>query len=85
MRRIDGLIVAEVLVVTALHKLPLRLPSADMKGWLDSGPPDVLVMGALRLIGLVLAYWMLASTVAYLVARLSGIPRAIAAIEWATL
>jgi uncharacterized membrane protein YgcG len=84
-----GLLGLELGAILALHWLG-RFPGLRI-GW-DSPVPWVLsspvqdVLGAvLRTVGLVMAYWLLASTVLYLLASLTRLPSAVRAVRWATL
>lgn len=83
------LIATELLAVAALHRLG-RLPwlGVDWRhlpaSLTSSGAEDVLA-ASLRLVALVCAYWLLLSTVLYVAARLTHLPSAVRAVEWATL
>lgn len=83
--RLIGLLLGEVVAVSTFHRLRHPLPRWPISEWLTAGPADVLVMGVLRGIGLVLSYWLLVSTIAYVMARLADVPAALRAVEWATL
>ncbi len=83
--RLIGLLLGEVLAVATFHRLGYPLPRWPISEWLAAGPADVLVMGVLRGIGLVLSYWLLFSTLAYVLVRLADVPAALRAVEWATL
>lgn len=66
----------------------LDVPLADPDGlriWLAVTPADQALVAALRLVGLVAACWLLASTLLYTLARASRIPAALRAVEWTTL
>ena len=87
--RLVGLVVAESLVVVGLHALgrleAFRIPWTDLGAWLDRAPFEDVVGAALLLFALGLAYWLLVSTLAYLVATASGRPPLIRAVNWLTL
>ncbi|MEX2621574.1 MAG: hypothetical protein WD250_15260 [Egibacteraceae bacterium] len=72
-----------------LHRLGesprFRVDWTDLDLWLQVTPLGDVGAALLRLAGLAAAYWILASAILYLVARASGIPAAIRAVEWATL
>src|SRR4029453_18822227 len=53
--------------------------------WLASSPVQEVLGALLRTVGLVMAYWLLASTVLYLLASLTRLPAAVRAVSWATL
>lgn len=91
-RRFPGLTVllaGEVAVVSLLHRLGglpwLRVGWDDPGRWLATVPPEDAVMAALRLVALAGAYWLLVTTVGYLVARATRLPAALRAVQWATL
>lgn len=76
--RLGGVIAAELGVVAALHSLA-RVPGfavgwSDLDGWLDAAPFEDVVAALLLVTALVLAYWLLASTMLYLVLARSGRP-----------
>jgi LysM repeat protein len=79
----------ELAAVGTLHRLGavdgLAGPGADPGGWLGSASPEEVVAGALRAVGLACAWWLLASTVLYLVARATCIPGAVRTVGPATL
>lgn len=92
LRRLLGLAVvlaAACGAVVALHRLGdlpwLAVGWDDVPGWLETVSAEDAVMAALRLVALVAAYWLLATTTAYTVARAARLPSAVAAVEWATL
>jgi DNA-binding SARP family transcriptional activator len=53
--------------------------------WMDVTPTEDVIVGLLRWVGLVLAVWLLASSVLYALARLSRIPGLIRSTEWLTI
>ena len=87
--RVAGLLMLEVGVVAVLHALAARggfRPDwANLTDWLEASPLDEVIGGILTLVALALAYWLLFSTTAYLMASLSRRPEAIRAASWMTL
>lgn len=75
--------------VAGLHALgrlgAFRIPWSDLPTWLDQTPFEDVVGAVLLVVALALAYWLLVSTVAYLVATASGRPRLIRAVDYLTL
>lgn len=63
-----------------LHRLADSFPISAI----TSGQLEVALGSAARLLGLAVAYWLLASTVLYLLASLARLPRALKAISWLT-
>lgn len=85
-----GLLVAfEVAAIVVLHRLgadpAARVPWHDLGRWVAETRPEDAVWAVVRLIGLACAYWQLASTLVYLGACLSGVPRLVAGVRWACL
>jgi hypothetical protein len=72
---LPALLTCQALVVAALHRLgaagPIALPQ-DPVLWLRTGAPEDVVVAALRLVALGLAWWLLGSTALYTAARLAG-------------
>lgn len=73
----------------ALHRLGahprLKIDWLDLEAWLQVAPADDVVAASLRLVGLAAAYWIMATTALYVLARLTRVPAAIRAVEWVTL
>ena len=69
-----GLLGLELAAVVGLHLLGrfegLRIGWAKPVPWLLSSPVQEVLGALLRTVGLVMAYWLLASTVLYLLASL---------------
>lgn len=85
-----GLLVAfETAAVVVLHRLGAdpgsRVPWHHLGRWVTESQPEDAAWAVVRLIGLACAYWQLASTLAYLAARLSGLPRLVSGVRWACL
>jgi hypothetical protein len=92
LRRTGSLLVLlglELAVVVGLHWLGrfegLRIGWAEPVPWLLSSPVQDVLGALLRTVGLVMAYWLLVSTLLYLLASLTRLPAAIRAVSWATL
>jgi hypothetical protein len=84
-----GLLGLELAAVAGLHWLGrlegLRIGWDDPVAWLLSSPVQDVLGALLRTVGLVMAYWLLASTLLYLLASLTRLPAAVRAVGWATL
>jgi hypothetical protein len=84
-----GLLGLEVAAVLGLHWLGrfagLRIGWDKPVPWLLNSPIQNVLGSILRMVALVMAYWLLASTVAYLLASLTRLPGAVRAVGWATL
>jgi LysM domain len=84
-----GLLALELAAVLALHwlgRLPgLRIRWDEPVPWLLSSPVQEVLGAILRSVALVMAYWLLASTLLYLLASLTRLPSAVRAVGWATL
>ena len=87
--RIAGLLATEMAVVVGLNALArldgFRIPWSDLGRWLDGTPFEDVLGAILLLVALTLAYWLLISTVASLLAAASGRRGLIRAVEWLTL
>ena len=84
-----GLLGLELGAVLGLHWLGrfpgLRIDWDEPVRWLLSSPVQEILGALLRTVGLVMAYWLLASTVLYLLASLTRLPAAVRAVSWATI
>lgn len=83
------LVAGEVLAVAALHRLGnvegFAIPRGDLVGWLRETPSEDALLAGIRLAALVAAWWLLATTLLYLGARLAQLHGAARALGWATL
>ncbi|SRR5712692_3909463 len=85
-----GVEVGSVPALKRLGSLPyLTTPGASIsawEGWLRSTAPQDAVISVLRLVATGCAWWLLATTVLYLAARVIRIPvpRLLGALEWTT-
>ncbi|MDF1596709.1 MAG: LysM peptidoglycan-binding domain-containing protein [Acidimicrobiia bacterium] len=86
-RKLAALLAFEGFAISALHRLGSR-PGFGIR-WTDLPAPttrlDDAVASGLRYLTLTLAYWLLASTVLYVCARLVDLQAALRAVQWATL
>jgi hypothetical protein len=84
-----GLLGLEVAAVVGLHwlgRLPaFQIPWERPLPWLLDSPVQDVLGSLLRMVVLVMAYWLLASSVLYLLASLSHLPAAVRAVRWLTL
>lgn len=87
--RLALLVLGEVGVVAGLHLLArvdgFAIDWSDPVGWIAASAFEDLVGAVVLLSALVLAYWLVVSTVAYALATASGRPGLIRGVHWATL
>lgn len=57
----------------------------DLSRWLAESSPEDALVEVIRLTGLVLAWWLTATTVLYVLARLTRVPTLVRSVQWATL
>lgn len=80
---------AEVGALVLLHHLGSYGPTAvewgDFGRWLADTPPEDVLVALVRVAALVLAWWLVASTALYVLARMTRVPSLVRAVEWATL
>jgi hypothetical protein len=75
-----------VVLLTRLGDVPsLRIPWHNLTPWIVDSPVEDVLAAILRTIALLVAWWLLASNVLYLLARLTHVPSAIRAVRWMTL
>ena len=89
-RRVLAVLVAcEALAVVALHRLGgvdgFAIPRHDLARWLQQTPSEEVLLAGVRLAALLVAWWLLGSTLLYLAARVARVHGAAAALGWATL
>jgi hypothetical protein len=89
-RRVLAVLVAcEALAVFALHRLGgvdgFAIPRHDLGRWLQQTPSEEVLLAGVRLATLLLAWWLLGSTLLYLAARVARLHGTAAALGWATL
>lgn len=83
--RIAGLLAFEISAIVILHRIDGTIDFANFSSWLNNTTTLDAIAALIRMGGLALAYYLLASTTFYLVARATRIPGAIQAAEWLTL
>lgn len=87
--RVGATLVLEAVLLVALLALGRRrgltVPVARLGAWLRDGDPATVVVAVVRGVALVVAVWMLASTVLYLGLSLARLPGAVRAVRWSTL
>jgi hypothetical protein len=83
------LVAGEVLALAGLHRLGnvdgFAIPNGDLARWLRDTPSEDALLAGIRLAALVAAWWLLATTLLYLGARLTQLHGAARALGWATL
>ena len=88
-RSLTLLVAGEVLAVAGLHRLGtvdgFAIPRGDLARWLRDTPSEDALLAGIRLAALVAAWWLLATTLLYLGARLAQLHGATRALGWATL
>jgi resuscitation-promoting factor RpfA len=89
-RRVLTLLVAgEAIAVGALHRLGgvdgFAIPRRDVARWLRQTPSEEVLLAGIRLAALIAAWWLLASTLLYVAARLARLHRTARALGLATL
>jgi LysM domain len=87
--RLVGAIAVEAIAVFALHRLGnvtgFSPDWSDLGGWLATATPEEAIATTLRLVALVLAWWLLVTTVLYALGRIAGLAGLVRSVEWATL
>lgn len=87
--RAATLILFEVGAIATLHAIGgvawFQIPWRRLGDWLQQTPADESLPALLRIVALVLTYWLTVSTALYALAGMARIPAAVRAIEWATL
>jgi hypothetical protein len=77
------------MAVLALHRLGgvdgFAIPRHDQGRWLRDTPSEDVLLAGIRLAALVVAWWLLATTLVYVTARLARLHGAARAVGWATL
>ena len=87
--RLVALLGFEVAAVGALHRAGgpywARVGWSDLHGWLATVAPEEAVAAVVRLAALAGGYWLLGSTLLYLLARTARLPSLVRGVHWATL
>jgi nucleoid-associated protein YgaU len=83
------LVVGEVIAVVGLHRLGsidgFAIPRRDFGRWLRDTPSEDVLLAGIRTAALAVAWWLLATTLIYVAARVTHRHGAARAIGWATL
>ena len=86
---VTAVVAAELAALVVLVRLgaraPFAIPLDHLPAWVRATEPADAVAALIRLAALAASGWLLLSTVLYLVARVVAAPRALRAVEWATL
>ena len=87
--RLVGLVAMEVAAIPLLRGsgdgAPAGIDWSHLGRWATDTAPEDAVVAVVRLLGLGLAAWLLASTVLYLLARLTRVPALVRGASWATM
>lgn len=87
--RLAAVVVAEAGAVVLLHWLGsvayLQVGWADPVAWAQRTAAEDVLLAAVRVGALAAAYWLLGSTVLYVLARATRVPAAVRAVQWAAL
>jgi nucleoid-associated protein YgaU len=87
--RVAGLVGIEAVSVVALHQLGryswMRVDWSRLGDWLETSAAEDVLLGLVRTVGLVLAWWLLLSTLLYIAAAVLGAPRALRSVGWVML
>lgn len=83
------LVAGEAAAVAGLHRLGsvdgFAIPRRDLARWLQAAPSEDVLLAGIRLAALIVAWWLLATTVLYIAARVAHAHSAARAIGRATL
>ena len=78
--------VGAVVLLAQLGRVPaLRIPWHSLMPWLLNSPVEDVLAAVLRMIALLIAWWLLCSNLLYLFASLTRIPSTVRAVRWVTL
>lgn len=84
-----GLLAAELGLVATLQRLGtvrwLTVKWADPLGWLARTPPEDALAALARAGALAVSWWLLASTLLCVAARLAGVPALVRGVDWLAL
>jgi nucleoid-associated protein YgaU len=87
--RVGCLVGIEAVTVVALHQLGryswMRVDWSHLAGWLQDSAAEDVLLGLVRTVALVLAWWLLLSTLLYIAAALIGARRALRSVGWLML
>ncbi|MBP9115762.1 MAG: LysM peptidoglycan-binding domain-containing protein [Acidimicrobiia bacterium] len=89
LRSLFLILTMEIGFIVGLHYLGsldrMQIDFSQFSRWLDITSPEVALTASIRMFALVLAYWVLATSVIYLIARTFKIPAMLRAMEFATI
>ncbi len=81
-----GLEVAFIAVFHALGNVQnMGIDFGNFKQWIDVTPPEVALVASIRLLALVFSYWLLATSVIYMIARALHMTKLLRGLELITL
>ena len=87
--RLTILFAIEIGFVVVLHMLgslnDMSIDFAHFKQWLDVTPPEIALVASIRLLALAISYWILTTSLLYMVARSMHIPGLLRALEITTV
>lgn len=88
-RNLFTILFVEIIFVVGLHALGsiprMQIDFSNFQEWLNLTPPEVALSASIRVLALVIAYWVLATSAIYIIARAFKIPGILRAMEFATL
>lgn len=86
---VAAVVMVEAGALVLLHRLgsygPAAIEWGNLGRWLADTPPEDVLVGLVRVAALVLAWWLVASTALYVLARMTRVPSLVRAVEWTTL
>lgn len=89
LRNLFLILCVEIAFVVGLHYLGsldrMQIDFGNFSKWLDTTPPEIALSASIRMLALVIAYWVLATSAVYIFARAFKIPGILQAMEFATL
>ena len=87
--RLVGLVALEIAALPLLagsgDAAPAGIDWRHLGRWATDTAPEDAVVAVVRVVGMGLAAWLLASTVLYLLARLTRVPALVRGTSWATI
>lgn len=86
---VAAVVMAEAGALVILYRLGSYGPTAvewgDLGRWLADTPPEDVLVALVRVAALALTWWIAASTILYVLARMTRVPGLVRAVEWTTL
>ena len=90
---LPALVAIEIAAVAGLHRLgglgafqiPWQQLGRDLDDWLLYSPVEDVLGAVLRMVALLVAWWLLASTALYLAASVTRVPTLVRSVEWLAL